>query len=89
MREIERRLHNLEVRQHHGQADAHVISVLQYPWGLHAEDQEPWLAEQLACDCRPDCPGKHVGALVPAKCTAEAWTARAQAFYAQRRGCHA
>jgi hypothetical protein len=90
MRDLERRLNNLEVRQRHGQAGAHVIPILPYPWHLDAEDQEAWLAEQLACNCQPDCPGKRVGALVPEKApSAEAWTARAHAYDTQRRGRHA
>jgi hypothetical protein len=77
MRDLDRRLHTLEVRQHQGQAGAHFIAILQFPWDLHAEDEERWLAEQLACDCRPNCPGKRVGALLPEKApSAEAWAER-------------
>jgi hypothetical protein len=84
MRDLERRLNTLEAQQRQGHAVDHFIPILQYPWDLHAEDQDHWLAEQLACDCQPDCPGKRVGALLPEKCTPEEWTAKAQQYYRER-----
>jgi hypothetical protein len=84
MKALERRINELEARQCRGQAGNHFIPILQYPWDVDPAASDTWLAQQIACDCRSDCPGKRVGVLVPAKCTPGEWTAKAQA-YSQKR----
>jgi hypothetical protein len=76
--------HRLKVLETHAKQllpDPHFISVLIYPWHMAEDTLEGWLSEQLRCHCRPDCPGKRVGAVLPEKCSPEEWTDRAQAFY--------
>jgi hypothetical protein len=69
----------------------HHLSVMQYPWDLLDGDRDRWLEEELPCVCgRVGCPLLTIGALLPAKApSAEAWTERAQTYYAQRRSSHA
>jgi hypothetical protein len=85
MRELGRRLNTLEARQAQVQGHAHFIPILFQPWDLDLAARDAWLAEQLACDCRPECPGKRVGALVPEKApSAKAWAERCQQWQAKR-----
>ena len=70
--------------------DPYFINVLIYPHYMAEAALENYLAERLRCTCHPDCPGKRVGAILPKKApSAEAWPARAQAYYVKRRGSHA
>jgi hypothetical protein len=62
----------------------HFISVLIYPRHMAEAALEDWLAEQLRCHCRPDCPGKFVGVVLPEKCSPEEWTEMAQRHYQRR-----
>jgi hypothetical protein len=79
-------LKRLEALQRSRAGVRHRIPVLFYPWDLPDEARDAWLAEQLACTCRPNCPGKGYGALVPQKApSVEAWAQRARDYY-QRRG---
>jgi hypothetical protein len=81
VRRLIHRLTSLETRAQSRQADAHFIHMLKYPCHLACDALEAWIAEQLACGCYPDCPGKRVGLLLPEKCkTAEDW-----AEWARRR----
>jgi hypothetical protein len=90
---VNRLHHRLKTMETHAQrllTDLHFISVLIYPHDRAEAALENWLAERLRCTCHPDCPGKRVGAVLPKKApSAEAWSERAQAYYAQRRGSHA
>jgi hypothetical protein len=47
--------------------DPHFINVLIYPRQMAEASLEDWFAEQLRCHCRPNCPGKRVGAVLPEK----------------------
>ena len=80
--------HRLKTMETHAQrllTDSHFISVPIYPCHIAEAALEDWLAEQLRCHCRPDCPGKRVGAVLPGKCSPEAWTNRtARLFCAER-----
>jgi hypothetical protein len=90
MRALKERISHLENTQRLSQAEAHWIPVLFYPWELPDDRREMWLAEQIRCDCSPACSGKRVRAVLPQKAPlAEPWAARAQAYYAKRRGSHA
>jgi hypothetical protein len=72
-------------RQRHGRP--HHLSVVQYPWPLPEGEQDRWIREDLKCACgQAGCPEMTIGVLVPAKApSAEAWSARVQQYYAQRR----
>jgi hypothetical protein len=85
MARLDDRLRRLE-HAHQGRIGAqHWIPVLFYPWDLPDEAKAAWLAEQLACTCRPGCSGKGYGALMPAKAPSpEAWAERARQ-YSERR----
>jgi hypothetical protein len=85
MKDMERRIQLLEAQHHHRATTAHFIPVLLTPWFVDEDESNTWMAEALACDCQPNCPGKRVGAVLPAKLSPEEWTARAQQYYAQRR----
>jgi hypothetical protein len=85
MRNLERRIQHLEEQHSRGTMREHFIPVLLTPWLVEEDERDPWMAEVLACDCQPNCPGKRVGAVLPAKLSPEQWTARAQQYYAQRR----
>jgi hypothetical protein len=67
---VKRFHHRLKVMETHAQRllpDPHVISVLIYPRHLAEASLEDWLSEQLRCHCRPDCPGKRIGAVLAEK----------------------
>jgi hypothetical protein len=85
------RLVRLEEHQRKRHGRPHHLSVVQYPWDLPDGDRDRWLREELPCVCgRVGCPLLTIGALLPAKApSGEAWTERAQTYYAQRRGSHA
>jgi hypothetical protein len=85
MRHIERRLHNLEVRQHHGQVRSHFIAVVHTPWELDDAAVDRWLQEELRCPCGVvGCEHLRIGALLPEKApSVEAWAERWQ--WDQRR----
>jgi hypothetical protein len=84
-RTLDARLKRLEGLQRGRASARHWIPILRYPWDLPDEAQADWLAEQLACACRPGCPGKRYGALVPAKApTVEQWAQRARDYYQRR-----
>jgi hypothetical protein len=85
------RLIRLETYQRQRNGRPHHLSVVQYPWDLPDGDRDRWLREELPCVCgRVGCPLLTIGVLLPAKApSAEAWTERAQTYYAQRRGSHA
>jgi hypothetical protein len=85
MKDMERRIQLLEAQHDHRATTAHFIPVLLTPWFVDEDERDTWMAEALACDCQPNCPGKRVGAVLPAKLSAEEWTARAQQYSAQRR----
>jgi hypothetical protein len=85
MRAIERRIQHLEEQHRLSATTGHFIPVLMTPWFFDEDERVAWMAEALACHCQPDCPGKRVGAVLPAKLSPEEWTARAQQYYAQRR----
>ena len=85
MRDLKRRLQHLEDQQRLSAATQHFISVLMTPWFFDEDERVAWMAEALACDCQPDCPGKRVGAVLSAKLTPDEWTMRAQQYYAQQR----
>jgi hypothetical protein len=90
MRVLRHRIKALEIRDQSRRLDSHFINVLIYPRHMAEDALEGWLSEQLRCTCRPDCPGKCVGTILPKKApSAEAWAVRAQAYYAKRRGSHA
>ena len=63
------RVHALEARQQrqHPPTDAHIIPVVFYPGSIEDDRFEPWLAEQLHCDCAPGCSGTRCMFLLPAK----------------------
>jgi hypothetical protein len=84
-RTIEARLKRLEVLHHDRIRANHWVPILRYPWDLPAEARADWLAEQLACTCRPGWPGKGYGALVPGKApSTEQWAERARDYYQRR-----
>jgi hypothetical protein len=85
MARLDDRLRRLE-RAHQGRIRAdHWIPILRFPWDLPDEAQADWLTAQLACTCRPGCPGKRYGALVPANAPSpEAWAQRARDYYQRR-----
>ena len=80
--------HRPKIMKIHAQrllTDSHFISMLKYSRQTAAAALENWLAEQVRCLCRPNCPGKHVGAVLPENCSPEAWTNRtARLFCAER-----
>jgi hypothetical protein len=87
VKEIERRITRLEAYRQIRDGANHFVSVLFYPWALPDDQRDAWVAEQLACPCTPDCPGKSGGALLPEKAPSpEAWEERVRAYQAQRRG---
>jgi hypothetical protein len=59
------------------------------PWFVDEGERIAWMAKALACDSEPNCPGKRVGAVIPAKLSPEEWTMRAQQYYTQRRNSDA
>jgi hypothetical protein len=70
MTPLERRIHTLETTQRARPQVSHVLPVLIYPRGLTVSPParlEAWVTEQTRCDCAPDCPGKRVRFLLPAK----------------------
>jgi hypothetical protein len=84
-RAIETRLRRLERLRRDRDQTEHWIPILFYPWDLPYEVKDVWLAEQLACTCRPGCPGKGYSALLPAKApTVEQWVQQAQDYYQRR-----
>jgi hypothetical protein len=85
MRDLERRIQHLEDQRRRGATKEHWIPVLLTPWFFDEDERDRWMAEALAYDCQPDCPGKRVGAVLPAKLSPEEWTMQAQQYYAQRR----
>jgi hypothetical protein len=85
MKDMERRIAHLETQQRLRDQMEHFIPVLMTPWFFDEDERDAWMAEALACSCQPDCPGKRVGAVLPAKLRTEEWTMRAQQYYAQRR----
>jgi hypothetical protein len=89
MRDLKRRMQRLEDQQCLSAATEHCIPVVMTPWFIDEDERTAWMAEARACDCQPDCPGKRVGAVLPAKLSPEEWTVRAEAYYAQRRGSDA
>jgi hypothetical protein len=65
MKALENRISRLEQAHGLSQPDGHVIPILFYPGSVTDDTFEPWLAEQLRCDCTPGCPGKRVHLLLP------------------------
>jgi hypothetical protein len=82
------RLHSrLKIMEAHAQrllTDSHFISVLIYPRQMPEAALEERLAEQLRCHCRPDCPGKRIGAVLPEKCSPAELTDRTSPLYAHK-----
>jgi hypothetical protein len=85
MRELKGRIQHLEGLHRLRATTEHWIPVLLTPWFVDKDERDAWMAEALACDCQPECPGKRVGAVLPAKVSPEEWTARVQQYYVQRR----
>lgn len=86
MKDLEKRISRIEAYRQDRAREGHWIPILFSPWDLPDDAQELWLAEQLACVCRPGCPGKRCGALLPQKApSVEAWTQRAREYYQRRQ----
>jgi hypothetical protein len=87
---VNRLHHRLKIMETQAQRllpNPHFISVLIYPHHMAEYTLEGWLAEQLRCHCRPDCPGRRVGAVLPEKSpSAEAWSERYQPYARERTG---
>jgi hypothetical protein len=85
MNALERRISKLEQSTRVDAATQHFISVLRYPYGLSENELQAWLRERCRCDCTPECPGKHIGLLLPeAEPSPEAWAEKAQQWYRER-----
>jgi hypothetical protein len=84
MKDMERRIAHLEGQHRLRAATEHFIPVLMTPWFFDENERDTWMAEALACHCQPDCPGKRIGAVLPAKLSPDDWTLRAQQYYAQQ-----
>jgi hypothetical protein len=74
MNRLRHRLKVMETQAQRLLPNPHFISVLIYPRHMAEAALEGWLSEQLRCHCRPDCPGRRVGAVLPEKCSPEEWT---------------
>jgi hypothetical protein len=85
------RLLRLEMYQRKRNGSPHYVSVVHYPWDLPDGDCKSWLREELRCAYgQVGCPEMMIGLLAPAKApSVEAWAARAQAYYSQRKGSDA
>jgi hypothetical protein len=87
MRRLHHRLQVIETKAQRAQPNLHFISMLRYPFSLAVGEEalNTWLHEQLICHCRPDCPGKRVALLLPAKCVSpEEWAATTKRRQANR-----
>jgi hypothetical protein len=89
MKDMERRIQHLEEQHRRSALTEHLIPVLITPWFVDEDACNTWMAAALACHCQPNCPGRRVGGVLPAKLSPEEWTMRAQQYYAQRRNSDA
>ena len=71
---------------------SHFVVSVHVPWDLpRGMNQDTWLREEVTCACgQRGCSELRIGLVLPEKApSAEAWTARAEAYYSHRRGCDA
>jgi hypothetical protein len=71
---------------------SHFVMSVRVPWNLpDGMDQDTWLREAVQSSCgQRGCPELRIGLVLPEKApSAQAWAERAQAYCAQRSGCHA
>jgi hypothetical protein len=89
---IDARLARLEAYRRRRAPTNHLLTSVGVPWDLPpGMDADTWLQEEVTCACgHRGCPELRIGLVVPVKApSAEAWSGRAQAYYAQRKALDA